>query len=356
MANGVCCSAKLAANRNLFGLRLVFHSEPDEWVVRGRRQMKATLHTMKRTGWTLTNGIGLLLATITTATAGPLQREDVIKDPAWVLHVDVEALRGTIIGRHLLNASEQPEVQKKLAAFQAVTGIDPYKSVHGFTLYGPTAEAEDGLLLVYADFDPARLATLAGGAMDHKTAEHHQHTIHHWIDEKKPAKAGIKPRTYAAIHGGKIIVFGQQQHRVADALDVLDRVKPNLTLSAEYASLSLGDGSAFIQGAARKLEMPASDPNAAIFKQSKMLWLSLGESRQRAEAVLTMMADSEEVAQQIEAIGRGLMGLMALQTDKPESVKLARALSIQLVGPSVTVKLSLPAEEFLAIIKTKSAK
>lgn len=313
-------------------------------------------YTMRSSAWKLTFGSGLLFAGLMTAVAGPLQREDVIKDPAWILHVDVEALRGTIIGRHLLSASEQPEVQKKLAAFQTITGIDPHKSVHGFTLYGPTAEANDGLLLVYADFDPERLATLAGGGTDHKTVGHHQHTIHHWIEEKKPAKDGVKPRTYTAIHGGKIIVFGQQQNRVADALDVLDRVKPNLTLSTDYASLSLGDGSAFIQGAARKLEVPASDPNAAILRQSKMLWLSLGEPRQRVEAALTMAADSEEVAQQIEAIGRGLMGLLALQTDKPESVKLAQALSIQQAGTSVTVKLSLPAAEVVGMIKAKSAK
>lgn len=311
---------------------------------------------MKSINWKLTTVGGLLLAATATTVAGPLQREDVVKDPAWVLHVDCDALRGTVIGRHLLSAGEQPEVQKKLAAFQAITGIDPQKEVHGLTLYGPTAEAEDGLLMVYADFDAARLATLAGGAKEHKTTEHHQHTIHSWIDEKKPVKDGVKPRTYAAIHNAKIIVFGQKQSRVAEALDVLDRVKPNLTLSADYASLSLGNGNAFIQGAARKIEMPTSDPNAAILKQSKMLWLSLGEPQQRVEATLTMTAESSEVAQQIEAVGRGLVGLMALQSEKPESVKLAQGISIQQAGASVTVKLSLPAEDVVGMMKARAAK
>jgi hypothetical protein len=112
----------------------------------------------------------------------------------------------------------------------------------------------------------------------------------------------------------------------------------------------------FVVGAARKLEMPSSDPNAAVLKQSKMISLGLGESQGQTRASLKLDSDSEEVAKQIESIGRGLLGLMALQTDKPESVKLAQALAISQEGAGVTVNLALPAEEVVQMMKAGAAK
>ena len=110
---------------------------------------------------------GLALASTFTAVAGPLQPTDVVNDPVWVLHVDCDALKQTVVGKYVLGEMEKPEAQKKFAAFQAIFNFDPRKELHGLTLYGTSSEPEDGVLLVYADFDPARLTTLAEGAKEH---------------------------------------------------------------------------------------------------------------------------------------------------------------------------------------------
>jgi hypothetical protein len=294
-----------------------------------------------------------LLTAAASALAAPLQRGDVTQSPLWVLHVDADSLRQTAIGQHLLTEMEKPEAKEKLEAFQAIFSFDPRKELHGVTLYGASKAEEDGVMLVYAEFDAARLTTLAKGAKDHQTAQHRQHTIHNWVDDKKKEKDGVKPRTYAAIHG-KIVVFAQKESRVAEALDVLDRAKPNLAANLEFGKL--GSGPAFIQGAARKLDLPANDPNAAVFKQSKMLSLTIGEAQRQVQAILTLETQGEDVARQIELVGRGLIGLMSLQSDKPDSVKLARALSVQQSGASVTASLSLPAEEVIEMLQAAGAK
>jgi hypothetical protein len=295
-----------------------------------------------------------LLTAATAAHAAPLQRADVIHEPLWVLHVDADALRPTVIGQHLLTEMEKPEAQQKFAAFQAIFSFDPRRELHGLTLYGASKAEEDGVLLAYADFDAARLTTLAEGAKDHKSSAHRQYTIHNWIDEKKKEKQGGQPRTYAAIHGGRVVVFAQKESRVAEALDVLDRAKPNLATNLQFPKL--GPGPAFIQGVARKLELPANDPNAAVFKQSKLVTLSVSEIQRKLQAVLTLETDSEEVAQQVESIGRGLVGLLALQKDKPEAQKLAQGLAVQQDGAAVTVKLSILAEEVVGMMKAGAAK
>jgi len=299
---------------------------------------------------------GCLLGAMITSTAGPLQRSDVIQDPVWILHLDCDALRPTAVGKFVLGEMQKPDAEKKLAEFQTIFGIDLRTALHGVTLYGTSVAQEDGVLLLYADFDAARLTSMAESAKEHKSTTHGKHLIHGWLDEKKPEKDGVKPRTYAAIHGGKIIIFGQREGRIARALDVLDRTKPNLTASPQFASFSDTGGNAVLVGAARKLDLPASDPNAAVLKQSKMASLSIGESQGKVLGTLKLEADSEEVAKQMESIGRGLMGLMALQKDKPESTKLAEALSIQQEGASVTVKLSLPAGDMVGMMKAGAAK
>jgi hypothetical protein len=310
---------------------------------------------MKSNLWKSVLTGGCLLAAVLTSTAGSLQRADVMNDPVWVVHLDCDALRPTAIGTYLLGELEKPDAQKKIAAFQAIFSFDPRKELHGVTLYGASAAQEDGVLLLYADFDAARLTTLAEGAKEHKSTTHGQHVIHSWLDEQKPAKDGVTPRAYAAIHG-KLVVFGQKESRVAQALDVLDRTTPNLTASKQFSGLASDGDGVFILGAARKFDLPSSDPNAAVLRQSKMASLSIGESQSQVQGTLKLEADSEEVAKQMESIGRGLVGLMALQKDKPDNTKLAQALSIQQQGAGVTVKLSLPVGDMVGMMKAGAAK
>jgi len=310
---------------------------------------------MKRNLWKSALAGGLMLAATFTAMAGPLQRTDVASDPVWVLHVDCDGLKQTVVGKYVLGEMEKPEAQKKLAAFQAIFNLDLRTALHGLTLYGTASEPEDGVLIVYADFDAARMTTLAEGAKEHKFTTRGNHTIHSWLDEKKSAKDGDKPRTYAAIHNGRVI-FAQKESRVVDALDVLDRIRPNLSTSTAYSGLGTNSDASFVVGAARKIDFASSDPNAAVLKQSKMLWLSIGESQGQARATLKLEANSEDVAKQIESIGRGLLGLLALQSDKPESVKLAQALAIQQEGAAVVVKLSLAVDDLVGMMKAGAAK
>jgi hypothetical protein len=66
--------------------------------------------------------------------------------------------------------------------------------------------------------------------------------------------------------------------------------------------------------------------------------------------------DSEEVANQLEAVGRGLVGLMALQKDKPERQKLAQGLTVQQDGASVAIQLALPASDAVEMLKADAAR
>src|SRR5262245_53006794 len=102
----------------------------------------------------------LLAAGALTVPAGPLQRADLPADPAWVVHVDCDALRPSAIGQYLLSELDKPAAQEKFAAIQAIFSFDPRKQLHGLTLYGTGSNPAEGVLLAYAAGDPDSLLVL----------------------------------------------------------------------------------------------------------------------------------------------------------------------------------------------------
>lgn len=279
----------------------------------------------------------------------PLQAADVPHEPAWVLHLDLDAFRQTTLGQHFLAELEKEDHRKKLTAFQAMFRFDPRTALHGLTLYNVSKAQEDGVLLVYADVDATQLTALAQGANDHQTLAHGSHTIHHWVDDKRPRTPEGPARTYAAIYQSRIVLFGQRPERLIQALDILDRKQPNLTTNTRLASAV--PQNAFLVGVARGGALPGNDPQAAVFRQSHLVTLSLTEITQQLRGRLTLETVSEEVATQVENVVRGLIGLLALQ-QKPEVQKFVRALSVERSQSRVSLDLTLPVQELIQQMQT----
>ena len=296
-----------------------------------------------------------IAAAALTATGAPLKRADISADPAWLVHLDCDGLRPTTIGKYIQSEMNKPEAQEKLAGFQSMVGFDLRTQLHGLTLYGTGSSPKDGVLLVYADFDPDRLVTLAEAANDSQHSSHKQHVVYNWIDDHAKARNGEKPRIYAAI-AGKRVVFGQSQERVTHALDVIDGAASNLGSGSAFVQLGAPDGTSFIEAAARKLDVSDGAPHAAILKLSKQVRFQLGEAQGRVAATLTLEANDSEVASGIASVAQGLVSLLKLQKEKPESMKLAEALSLKQDGPRVIVSLALPAQDAVEMMKADAAR
>jgi hypothetical protein len=310
---------------------------------------------MKRNLWKLAICAACVCAGGPLARAASLQRSDVIADPAWLLHLDCDSLRTATVGQYILSEMAKPEAAAKLAGFQTIFGFDLRTQLHGVTLYGSDGVPENGVMLVYADFDTDRLATLAKASEKYQSSTHKQHVISSWLDQNKPAVNGVKPRVYAAFQD-KRIIFGQREAPVATALDVLDGAAPSMAASGAFPGLGVPASGHFVEAAARKMTLPDTAPNAAILKLSKSVLFSLGESQQQLRGAVTLVADSPEVAVQVNAIAQGLVALMKLDTNKPESVAIANALVITQNGAQVAGNLVLPAAQAVEIMKAGAAR
>ncbi len=288
------------------------------------------------------------------AFAGPLQRSDIPADPAWLLHADFDALRPTVVGQYILAEMNKPENQNKISAFQGLFKFDLRTQLHGATLYSTGPSPQDAVALVYAGFDAAHLTTLANAAPDSKNAKYKKHVIYNWIDEKKAPRNGVKPRTYAAIAGTRVI-FGQREETVQQALDVIDRTVPNLGKTGNYPGLGSPGDVSFLAGGARKIPVPASDPNAAILKMSKSVRLQIAEKDEKVSANLTLEATDADRATQMTTVAQGLVAMLKLQ-QRPEAVKLADAIALKQEGNSIILKLALPSDELISMMKAGAAR
>jgi hypothetical protein len=269
--------------------------------------------------------------------------------------VDCDRLRPTTVGKWILSEIEKPGVQEKLAGFQAMLNFDPRRQLHAVTLYSASSSPQDGVLLAYADFEAERLTTMAKAAREHESATHGRYVIHSWIDEKKKPKDGVQPRTYAAI-SDKRVIFGQRHTTVAAALDVVDGATATLARTSSLPQLGANSGTSFLQAAARKLDVSPSDPNAAVFRLSKLLRLDIGEAQEKVNATLTLEANSNEVANQISSVLQGVVALLKLQTDKPENARIAEAISLKQEAQNVVASLRMPAADVIGIVKAGIAK
>lgn len=310
---------------------------------------------MKTILWKTILGTAGVCACGLLATAAPLQRADVAANPAWLLHLDCDALRPTAVGQYVLSEMDKPEAKAKLAVFQTMFSFDLRTQLHGVTLYGSSATPADGVLMVYADFDPARLVALAQAAKDYQSQPHGKNVIHSWVDENKKAKDGVQPRTYAAIQGNRVI-FGQRADRVGAALDVLAASAPSLAGDKLFPELGRPGAGHFLEAAARKMNLPEGDPNAAILKLSQSLEIVMGEKQKQIAGELTLVADSADVSGHVLAIAQGLLALAKLQTDKPESVKFANAVNLKQDDERVVGTLTLPATDVVEMMKADAAR
>lgn len=304
--------------------------------------------------WKFSLCVGICAISLLAA-AAPLQRADVIANPAWLLHLDCDALRPTTIGQYILSETDKPQNKARLAVFQSLFGFDLRTQLHGVTLYGASPVPEDGVLMVYADFDPDHLVTLAQAAKDYQSSPHGKNTIHSWIDDKKKAKNGVKPRIYAAIQGNHVI-FAQQEQNVAQALDVADKSSSSLAGGNLFPELGLPGNGHVVEAAARKLNLPDSNPPSTILKLSQSVQLVLGENQQQFSGAVTLVADSPEVSTQVLSIAQGLQALVKLQNDNPQAVKIVNAVTLKQDGGRVTGTLVLPAADVVEMMKADAAR
>jgi hypothetical protein len=285
-----------------------------------------------------------------SAAAAPPNRAHISADPAWILHIDCDALRETYIGKYLLYHMNKPEMNTNMAAFQALFSFDLRTQLHGLTIYSDGPVPNDAVVILYADFDPEHVIGLLKRAGDTQVATNNRHVIYSWIDKKQNPNGNGGPRNYGVVQKGFMAV-SKDNERLNTALAVMDGTAPNLSTGKALPELDTASDATFVQASARNLDFLGPDPKVALLKMSRRTKFRASEADEQLNAVLTLEVGDEAKARQMSVAAQGLVALVGLQQENPKAASLAASISVKQNGGTMTATLSAPSTDLIAALK-----
>jgi hypothetical protein len=294
------------------------------------------------------------IAVASAAVAAPLQRADVPANPAWVAHLDCDALRSTYAGRYLLYQMNKPEMNSNMLAFQAVFSFDIRTQLHGITVYSDAPRPKDTVVIIYAELDRPNLVALLQKGKSPQTMTNNHHVIYSWIDPKKGPE-GEDTRSYASFPDGRMVV-GKSRESTLASLAVIDGAAPNLTSGKSWPELTAATPTTFLVAAARNLDFVDANASTALLKLSKSLKFRASEDDEQLHAALTLDAGDELTARQMSLVTQGFVAMLGLQKENPKTTKLTDAINVQQHGSILTATLSTPSADVIAALKAAMEK
>ncbi len=279
------------------------------------------------------------LAASTLAVAAPLQPEHVSADAKWVFHIDFEALRDTSLAQKL--REEEPQaVRGAIEWLQKEYGIDLREDLNGLTAYSDTFEEHTGAIVLYAAYDRDKVQAKIS-KQNAKETKWQNYTFYTWnVKDRKDADHEI---TVVLVDDEKT-VFASSHERAQKALQLLagkgeSLARPSAALAAEVSKDSVPPGAA-VYGAAIDLgELKRREHAFPILQRHKRVTWAFGEHQGELFETATFVAESEEVAEEMDKVLQGAMALVKLWANNKENLtSIADATKITREGD--TVKLS----------------
>jgi hypothetical protein len=273
--------------------------------------------------------------------AGEIVPSQIPASAKWLLHADLDAMRGSETGKKIFTRVED-EHGAKLRAFKRMFSIHPLTDLHGITLYGD-GKPQHAVVLIDGTFDRAHMEDVVKAADEYQESSHAGFTVHNWDDKGKDQ--------HAAFASDRLLVFSHQEDLLKDALDVL---KANAPASAD--SFFTAEGGKPLLAARAKLseiDMPADA--ARLVRMAKTLRLAANENGGRF--LLRAGAETAD-AKDAERLRRMLDGVVAFAQAgdaKLDGLDLRTDFSSTPTPPSLSAALSLPVGEWITLMEKAAA-
>lgn len=291
--------------------------------------------------------------------AGPFNASQVGSGARWVLHVDAEQLRSTVVGRAFLQQLSTGPEAAKLDALTLLIGSDLRRDLNGVTLYGASDREEDGVILVQGNFNAQQLTTLAKANDGYTSQIYRGNTIHSWPDKKK----GPGKMTNASILPSGVVVFGGSDTALKAALDAATGQAATLAIENKYGLRTENAGGQSVFMAAADLDglkNAKARANAQTLRQARSGSVTIGQTGADVVAHVHLEADSAENAQKMHDAVRGLIAIVQLSDEADAQTKsFAESVQLQQQGQNLEVTLTRPAQQvadWLVSEMTKKAK
>ena len=291
-----------------------------------------------------------MLGLVSMAKAEPLELKQVAADAKWVVHIDVDAMRGSsVIEKAYYKVSDALKgAEQHLDKVRDYFGMDLRNDLHGVTVYSKTIGRPDGVLIVYANVDQKMLLEKAERAPDHKALKYGAYELHSWIDAKGKK---VEHPVAGTFYKPNVIVFAPTFDALKAALDVLDGKSPSLAGKGSPLAAEIPAGTMVLARAVglAGAKLPWKSP---LVTQSDTFSLALGESQGQSFADAKLVTKSAETAQQVKAVVDGARAMAELQHgNDAEAMKLVRKFKVNADDKTICAEFRAPAEEVWAQIE-----
>jgi hypothetical protein len=282
---------------------------------------------------------GLSLAS--GARAEALKLNQVAADSKWVGHVDVDAMRGSTLVRKAWDKAMElrPAAKDHLAKIHELLGVDLAADLHAITVYGKVVGKEDGVMIVQAKLDRAKLEAMAAKAPEHKVVEAGPYKIHSWLHDDH----GHKKPVAGAIQADDRLVLAGSVDEVKAALAVIDGKSSAMADDGPLRGRAVPGATAVFRVVGIYEAKLPGDP--AMAKQMESYRFTMGEIDgkvfYRARATMT----NEEVVGQLKTVLDGFLALGQIHVKGDAQGKsLLDATKVATEGKNVTVTFSAPVD------------
>jgi hypothetical protein len=323
--------------------------------------------------------LALPLLPFTSAVAG-VNPAIVAADAQWLVHVDLNTLRQSVVGKELLALAEKA----KFDTGQGKIGIDWKKfseTIGSATAYGSTLSPDpkqmDGALVIQGTADLRKIAESlliqANLANPKEIAELTDLPFPAYGlypgakpkaskdgKEAKPAddaKAAAAPEVVIAFPPEPIILVSKSKAQLLKARDVFRGAAPSLAKSStELAKFVKGSEGAYLFAAslvpAEKF-FPAEGPQTRILKMASSGALAIGERNTDTFGRADLVASSDAMADKLQKIVQGMTAMMSLaeSNDKALADFLSSA-NVTREGKTVSLSLAYSSARLSQMIKS----
>lgn len=282
-----------------------------------------------------------------------IEARDFSAQTHWVLMLDLKAVQASPLFsfvRDQIDADKRQEAERKLAAIEAMFGVNLKKDIDHIVIAGDGDASKGGVAYIYGRFDAQRLTTILAGADDYSTSNYHGTVIQRWHD-----KADKKTK-HAAFAKPGLALFSDQAGPLVKALDVLAARRPSLPANTPLrAAFTPSPGDVLTLHASDLADIVGTQPTAQALRQAKSLSLRIGTpNAETLKTALAVTAADEQTAQQVYQALMGLRALAMLRAaEEPEAAGLASQIGITCEGSAVRMDFGITKAQLQTVLQNR---
>ena len=295
------------------------------------------------------------LGWVAAAVAGPINMNWVAPDAAWIVHIDVDAVRGSTIGKFII-ANWDKEDEAELAAVKAKIGIDPVHDLKGVTVFGKSRNPEEFVAVVTT-------TAAVDAAVEKLVEKEHQLTkltegtltLYSWSEHGVERYGYIKPGAKA---DERIVLAAPDKGRLLAAIRRVDGDVPPVPAAAVLPKPPRAGSMLFVVGTVGENLKPPGD--SMILKKVESVRIDAGEANGEIYGEASVTAPTSEDATNMLQMAQGAIAVAKMCAQNDEDLKaLVKAgdwLTLSAEDRTVTARVKCSSKQFQEMLESAEPK